>query len=815
MKRIYPAVFLVSCSILMFEVALIRIFSIHLWYHFAFMVISIAMLGIGSAGTVLAIYSGSPDVHNKKNRNALSGMKHTLGWIHSDVSIALFSALAGISVFICYIVSNYLSFEPVRLSWEKTQLFYLALYCLVLSVPFFFSGAMIATAFMLHSSKSMFIYAADLLGAGTGSLAILFLLNSARPEYAVLAASSLSLAGSLIAGKKMIRVPSFIFLVINVVVFFTHPDFLTVAMSPYKNLSLNLKYPGAEHLTTHYSSHSQIDVFKSPAVRFAPGLSLKYLKDLPDQIGLSIDGDRISAITDVRDKKRLEFIEYLPSSAAYEIGGKNDVLVLDPEGGMQALAAEHYGALQTHKVESNPLTVKVIRDNFRAFTGGLFDNDTWTGYGRSWLQGVQPEADGSRGYDVIDILMAGTSVGGIYGISEDYRYTVEAFKEYLGALKREGILSISLYLIPPPRTEFRIASTIAAAFEERGVQEVFKRIIAIRSWDIMTVLAKRSPFTHEEIEHIKNFSESRRFDLVYYPGIRKEETNRYVKMSSNVYFEGIKKIMDPETRSHFTADYLFDIKPVYDDNPFFHYYLRVGNIKAIYEKMGHKWLYFLNEGYLLPFIFMTVLILGAVIIMLPVLHKKSRRATKSLGSTVTLSTLLYFAMLGLGFMFVEVPIVHQSILLLENPSYAFTVVLTAILVSSGIGSMLGSRFSQRFIPNILLMLVFLIFVYCLVQPLTFRFLTALSYKSRIAAIAMSLIPLGLFMGIPFPAGIRLIGKNYAALIPWAWAINACLSVLAPVLTIMLAIITGFKAVLWIGVLAYLGAFIALKKLTSL
>ncbi len=138
-------------------------------------------------------------------------------------------------------------------------------------------------------------------------------------------------------------------------------------MSPYKRLSLFLKYPGAKHLNTYYSSYSQIDTFKSPAVRFAPGLSLKYLEPLPEQIGLATDGDRIDALIDAKDKSRLRFLKFLPSSIVYEISRKNNVLVLDPKGGLHVLMAKYYGSKEIHKVESNPMIVKVIRENFNEF----------------------------------------------------------------------------------------------------------------------------------------------------------------------------------------------------------------------------------------------------------------------------------------------------------------------------------------------------------------------------------------------------------------------------------------------------------------
>ena len=623
MRRIYLAIFLVSCSALIFEVSLIRFFSIYLSHHFAFMVISIAMLGIGSAGTALSVFAR---LKNKSN-------------------ITVYAALAGIAIIFGYIASNNVSFDPVKLSWDGTQILYIALYCFVLSIPFFFTGILIATAFSTQSEKSEFIYSADLFGAGIGSLSVLGLLNIAGPEYAILTASLLCFIASFVTdGKNMKWFVSFL-IIVNVLLLIIHPDFINIKLSPYKNLSLSLKYPGAKHLMTYYNSFSRIDSLKSPAVRFAPGLSLTYLDPFPEQIGLSVDGSEMNAVTKAEDKNSLRFLKFLPSALAYEIltsqknltenknviarsssdsssviarhevpkqsqdklgtvpaifkdeilrgvypeqkdeilrfaqndmrraqndklrglshenypspiplpqgeGVKGRVLIIEPKGGQQALIAEYYGFRNIHKVESNSLLVKIIRDDFGEFSGEIFRDNTFTGLGRSYLRSSQFTVHSSRFYDIIDLPMTGTSVSGAFGISEDYRFTIEAFKDYLNALKRDGFISVSLYLIPPPRTEPRILTTIISALEQVGIKDVSKHLAAIRSWDSITILAKKSPLNHEEIKFIREFSREKRFDLVYYPGVKEEETNLYVKTPTNEYFNLLGPLLLPKAENY-------------------------------------------------------------------------------------------------------------------------------------------------------------------------------------------------------------------------------------------------------------------------
>ncbi len=785
--KIFFVIFLCSSSSLAYEIALTRIFSIFLWYHFAFMIISIAMLGIGASGTVLSLYTP----------------------LKNPSKIGIYSLLLGISISITYIVSNHIPFDPVRLSWDRMQFFYIGIYCITLSIPFFFTGLIVAVAFSSMSEKSGLVYSADLIGAGIGSIGVLYFMTMAGPDKTVFIISSIALSAAFISGGKSLKIISLTLMLLTLSLVVFHPAFVKLRMSPYKGLQIALRYPGAEHLKTYYSPFSRIDTFKSPAVRFAPGLSLRYLDTLPEQIGFSIDGGEINAVTAFGDRASLEFLKYLPSALPYEISKNNDVLILDSKGGLQSLVAEYYGALNTYKVESNPLLIKVIQKDFNVFSGGIYSQNSWSGLGRSWLK------YSDKHFDIIDIPMIGTAPSGSFGISEDYRFTVEAFKKYLTHLKHDGILSINLFILPPQRIELRILNTANKAMEELGIKDndIEKHIAAIRSWGSICILMKKSPFTSSEIEAIKRFSKDKRFDLIYCPGIKEGETNIYVRMPSNEYFTAFKNILNPETRERFTNTYIFDVMPVRDDNPFFHYYLKLKNIGTIYKIMGEKWQYFIEEGYILPAVFIQVLFLSLILIILPATTRVKAKVDKkdNLNLGLGLNLLPYFAFLGTGFMFVEVSMVQRMIFLLENPSYAVATVLASILISSGIGSLLSYRVIGLRSPAVTIVISLLIIAYSMFLPAISDNISPYPMSVKILLAFLILMPLGLFMGIPFPTGLKILGGKDKSLIPWAWAINGCLSVLAPIVTIMLAIVIGFKIVLWIGALTYLMAFFTLRR----
>ncbi|MCL5023868.1 MAG: hypothetical protein M1497_10975 [Nitrospirae bacterium] len=797
-RKILLGIFLFSFSSLSYEIALTRVFSISLWYHFAFLVITLAMLGIGASGTVLSLY---PGLRASSRPGEVSE------------KIALYGLLLGAAITLSYLLSNRLPFDPVRLPWERVQLLYLFLYCLFLSVPFFSFGLSVSTGISAASGKSGLLYGADFTGAGAGSVALLFVLSKTAPENAILLASSIASAGAFLIGKGKTRAAS-VFLIASNLLLFATPDLIAPRISPYKGLQIALKYPGAEHIRTYHGPFSRVDVFRSPAVRFAPGLSLRYLDELPEQTGLSVDGGKTNAITGAGNEDALAFLKFLPPALAYEMRKRDDVLVLDPEGGLDVLLARHYHSGNISSVESNPLVTQVIGRDFNDFSQGIYDKNTWTGMGRSWLKTRNEQ------FDLIDMPLTGTSPAGAFGVAEDYRFTAEAFKEYLGHLKKDGILCIHLFIVPPPRVELRLLNTLVTSMEEMGIGETENKIISIRSWGTVCLLAKREPLTSDEIRAVRKFSKEMRFDLVLLPGIREEEANLYVKMPSNDYFNAFRKILDPASRASFERDYLFDIAPVRDDNPFFHYYLKLRNLGPTYRVMGEKWQFFIEEGYLLPIVFLQVLILSGLFIALPAVSRREAeaRVEKTQNERFTpirrLTSLLYFAFLGVGYMFVEIPLIQKMILPLENPSYAVSSVLTSMLVSSGAGSLLSQRVGALRRPCAVLAAAAVIVGYSVLLPSISDAVSSQPMPLRIVSAFAFLVPLAFLMGIPFPTGMRTIGEKSPDMIPWAWAVNGCLSVLAPILAVMLAMAVGFKAVFWMGAAAYFLAFLTFPMMKS-
>lgn len=773
-------IFLCSLSAISFEIALTRIFSISIWHHFAFMVISIAMLGIAAGGTALAVFPGL------KRINA------------GFYALGLAAAIP-----LGYMLANIIPFDPARLSWDSRQIFYIAFYYAVLSIPFFFFGLIMSSSFAAFGERAGRIYGADLIGAGAGSAAVIALMNNLSPEACVFLISSGALCGAFLMG---IRRGALTAAFIVAAVFFVGGKSVEVRMSEHKGLQMALKYPGAEHIKTYNSAFSRVDVFQSPLARFAPGLSLRYLDPLPRQVGISVDGSDLSAITEGNADA---FLRHLPSALPYEmfLGRKPDVLVMEPKGGLPILLAQSYGANEIFSMDSNPLMVDVIKKDYGVFSGDIYAENAWKGLARGRLMTMR------KSFDIIDISLLSAVPSGGFGISEDYRFTVEAFREYLSHLKPGGVLSMSVYIFPPPRTEFRLLSTVLSALKATGADdtEASRMIAAIRSWATVSIIAKAGPLTEDEIGAIREFTRRNGFDIVYYPGVKEEETNIYVKIGAmsggtagtppDLYYEAFRRLIDPQTRKQFQRDYLFDIGEVGDDAPFFHHYLRLKNAGEIYKVMGGKWQYFIEEGYLLPAVLVQAVFFGLLLLIAPALRARP--------SASDASWLAYFALLGMAFMFVEIPLIQTLILPLETPSYAVAVSLASVLVSSGAGSYLSERIKPLSSPYAVLALAALLAPYGLLISRTVGAIAAFPMAYKIVLSFVIISPIGFLMGIPFPLGMRRLARMRADRIPWAWAVNGCFSVIAPMAAVMSAMAVGFKGVFIIGAAMYAGAFLLL------
>ncbi len=788
-NRSLAAIFLISSATLCLQISLTRYFSVSQHYHFAFWVVSIAFMGYGASGSFLTLFKSFSSVDR-------------------DTFLSYSSFIYSLTILLSFLLCNSVPFDFISISWDKNQIFFVFLYYILLCTPFFFAGLTISFAISRVPRLVNRIYFSDLFGAGAGTLIALFVFLLKGDRGVIIFCSFLALFSSFLFSWRRRFTFRFLLLClmsVEIVLFLSSPSWLSFRISPYKALPIALKYPQAKHLLTRWNSISRVDIIDSPAIRYAPGLSLLYEKELPPQLGLSTDGGELSAITRIKDSEepQLEFLSYLPSSLAYSLTESPRTLIIEPKGGLDVLSSLYFNASQIKVIETNPLTAKLLRQELAQFSGDLYNKKNIhvvSAYSRAALKQDKDT------YDLIVFSLTdvfGSTGTGLYGFSENYLYTTDSFAHILNRLSPDGLVSISLYLLPPPRQEGRILATWIDILE-RSEMDPGSHIIAIRSWGTISFFIKKSPFSRQEIQKLKDFAGKRLFDLVYYPGIQIDETNIHIELEKPLYYNLTLQLLSPSERAKLYKNYLFQIKPVTDNRPFFFNFFKLNKLKATYKAMGRKWLPFLQGEFLVPLLLVQSIIIAFFLILLPIfVFRKAKNKIRGFSSRI----FLYFSLIGMAFMFLEITFIQKFILFLGHPLYSVSIIIFSLLFSSGLGSFFSKRILgqnlKRNLKRSLLLCAGLIVLYLFLLPFLYESLIGFNLTLKIILTFLVIFPLGFLMGFPFPTGVRLLDQGEKRLILWAWATNAFSSVINSILALIIAFWGGYNLVLVLAAGGYL------------
>ncbi len=780
----YASLALLSAAALAFEITLTRLFSVTQWYHFAFLAVSVALLGYGASGTALSLvprWARPPT-----NRRA-----------------SILSVLFAIGVVGAYLSLNHLPFDSYRIAWERIQLLYLVLYYLALTVPFFCAGLVTGLLLTAHPDQANRLYAANLLGSALGGLVpVLFL--PLVGEGTVLAIAALGLLAALVfhlqspglADGSSPRFPRLLLLAASCVLLILSwfpPTLFQLQLSPYKGLSQVLRFPDAEVIWQRWNAFSRVDRVASSAIRSAPGLSLSYPGELPAQDGVFVDGDDLSPVLKTADVQG--FTDFLPAALPHRLRPGGRSLVLEPKGGLDVRVALDQAVASVVAVESNPLLVDAA---------GIVYDDT-----RVRIAIEEGRSYARRSDELFDVIHLSLSdsyrpvTSGAYSLGERYDLTVEAFEDYLARLRPDGLLAVERWLQLPPSEMLRAGATAIEALRRAGVTDPGDQLVVVRDWQVGLVLIKNGPFKPAELVAIRTFCRERSLDLVAMPGLAEAEANQYNILDEPVYYRAFRQLLaDPEV---LYANQTYNVRPPTDDKPFFFHFFKWDQAQVVLQQLGKTWQPWGGSGY-----FVLVALLGVavvtsgILILLPLAFQKG---TAGEGKGLKGKVLLYFGLLGLGFLFVEIPLMQRFILFLGQPIYAFASVAAAILLFSGLGSLLAPRLSIRWT---LPLLVVAILLYPLGLPVLFQALLGAPLAVRLLATTLCLAPLGLLMGTAFPSGLAWLQERAPGLVPWAWAVNGCTSVLASVLAAMIALSAGFSWVLAAAAISYAGAWLAIR-----
>ncbi|MBN2406605.1 MAG: hypothetical protein JXJ19_02810 [Elusimicrobia bacterium] len=771
----------------MLEISLTRIFSVVLYYHFSFMIISTALFGFGAGGVLLYLINNSLDEQRTPRY------------------LALFSNIFAVSVF----VSLFLILKlPAFPNLQGNAVFRLILYYLICALPFFSAGLCVSLAVSRFPHNIGRVYFSDLLGAGLGCITAVLVMNVLDGITAVIFVSFLAAVGTVCftkgdggTGKSTVKHRNIALSTAVVFAMLTAVNALTGMLRITYVKGENVA--GIPALYDRWNSFSRVAVYagntKLPDDRkflYSWGLSESFSGPVPGQLYMNIDNGARTVINRFDgDFEKTAYLRYDIVSFAYYLKDSPKALIIGSGGGADVLAALSFGSTDVTAVEYNPLIVKAVREDFRDFSGNIYSRPevkVFTEEGRSFVRNTGDK------FDIVQLSLVDTaaaSAAGAYVLAENFLYTSEAFRDYLEVLNNDGVLTITRWMYSPPKETIRLISMGLEALEKTGAERPKDHMAVFKSrqWAAAFIL-KKTPFTEEDVRILEDAGGRLGFETVYLP----------YRYTDNDFYS----LTGTADKEQFYAKHPFDISPSSDDRPFYFNNIRLKDfLKAYYYKKDMN--LFNSEAILvLVAVFCTALILVLLFIFAPLLTFRKNDIGKT-GASV-LKKIMYFGCLGMGFMLIEISLINKFILFLGHPVYALSVVLFSILVFCGIGSYLTVKFSQaglkKALVRVLAGIIILSLAYIMLLPVIIYSNITMPFYLKVFLSTLIIAPLGLILGMPFPIAIKMINdERNAMIIPWAWSVNSAASVMGSIITLVIAMSYGFNAAILTGSAIYTAA----------
>ena len=758
-RSVYAGIFAVSAATLLFQVTFVRIFSVSIWYHFAFLVVSISLFGIGASGVALSFVKVGP-------REA-----HLRAWAPACFSI---------SALLAYLLTNAIPFSPFRILQDSKQLFYFFLYDILLMIPFFFSGSAVALILRAYPARAGRLYAFDLIGAAVGTLLIFWVLPWGGARGAIVLASCLGLvAAALLAPVTRMRRGLAVAAVAHLPLLVMPSLLPDVRMDSTKPVTTEIKR-GGTHAVSRWNALSRIDVVEKTG-----GNPMIFI-DAAAATPVTPPQDSTTAARDI-------------STIGYQLRPGAAVAVIGSGGGVDVQNALALGARSVTAIEINPIIIDLVTNRYRDVVGDAFRDPRVhlvRDEGRSCI------ARSRERFDVLQITLIDTwaaSVSGAYSLSENYLYTTEAFAEYVSHLSDSGVLSITRWYYEMPRL---VALARAGLQEELGIEDPTRHVLVVQEKIRALLLVKRTAFAPVEVGQVRAIANARGWRVEHDP----------VQPDIRAPYAILLSAPDPLS---LYRDADIALHPVRDDSPFFFQMTRWKSVKLdALRKFG-------GVGFLEPLAIPVAqiallsaliisLVLSAVLIAVPLVLKKGTAVPRERRGT----WLVYFLGLGLAFIIVEVVLMQRFALFLGHPTYSVTAVLFAILLFSGLGAAWSDRrhgTTADVVKPVLWGLPIAIVLLAFVVPPLLRELIGLPHAVRLS-IGVSLIaPVAFLMGVPFPLGIRAIAATGGKHVPWAWAANGCASVVGSVCAVLGAMVWDFSTMLLVAGAIYVAALTVISR----
>ena len=769
-RRDYITIFLLSCSLLIFQIALTRVLSVVVWYHFAFLTISMVMLGLGAPGVWFALM-----------RRPLRLLPACL--LASGITVPLATILiikngttllaSGSAIWIILCVL------PAMLSLGSAI-------CLLLMKA---TGA--------HIQR---MYGIDLIGACLGAVVIVPLLHWVPTPELAACCGLLPLLAALQYGPIW-RACGAALAIALVVVMTTTPLLKLTHCKVYDEALMKPvfeKWTPTARLTIFDESFWLLQ--SEHKTGFSWGRGSKYPSDQSTamlQYWLEQDGSAGTPITKFDgDLSKTGHLDYDITTLGYQLRPPERVVVIGGGGGRDILSALRAGAADIEAVELNRHTIAAVSETFGNISGDIYHRPGVTAFaneGRSHLT----HSEGK--YDFIQISLIDSwaaSAAGAFALAESNLYTSEAYQLYFDRLNEGGILSTSRWLGELPR----LLLLGRSALEQAGFASPEKHVLMASAGSVATVLISKTPFAAEDIARLTDICEQRGFD-VQYP----TQPGKAANAAAIDLIEGRNQVL---------ADHGLNVDPPTDDSPYFFHLI---SPFADASKFAGDAIQLtgvnlnLSSTLVLRQAMFLVSLLAVILFLLPFLrYAVARRAVgqQPVRWGSLLQSSLFFATIGAGFMLLENMLLQHFVLYLGHPSYATTVIISSLLLGMGVGSMAAGRLGIAGLCRLGWLVPVAILLVVSALPTLFAATLGLPLALRITIACVILVPLGGALGTFFPLGMMRFGDTNK---PWYWAINGVFGVVASVMSLALSMEFGFLFVGQLSAFIYLLAWLCLQQ----
>jgi hypothetical protein len=785
--RTLAGLFLISVATIMDEILLTRIFSVTMWYHFAFGAISLAMFGMTVGALQVYRHPDTYEPHQAKRQ-----MAHSCLWF----------AVTAVGSVLIHMLVPFASQPIFAIFWILFS------YCM-LSIPFYFSGVCVCLALTKFPNSASSLYTADLVGAAGGCILVILTLKVSDAPTAVmclallasLAAATFAIDGGLPRLRQVALITSVILgglVIVNSALVLKQSSPLRITWAKGK--------AEPRPLYEKWNSFSRITVDGNPDVAtsvISEGISSRYPENQRTrQLRLTIDGGAETTITHFDGKfNDLEYLKYDVKNIVHQLHSDGSVLIIGAGGGRDILSAISMGQANIRAVEINQSILNTVNSRFGDFSGHL-DRNPKVAYvndeARSYIARTQER------FDVIEASFIDTwasTAAGALSLTENSLYTVDAWKLFLNRLTPHGVLSFSRWYAPGlPAEAYRLTSLATAALRSIGVTDPRAHILLVRNMrtniegfdriGAATILVSKQPFSEKDIDRFESISKQMRFDIVLSP-----------RSAIDPIFGALADGEDPST---FLTSLQMNVSAPTDDSPFF-FDMKPFRYLFRKTKVDESGMFGLQSGEFVIVLLLGVSGLTAYFILLPIVKTMSKDTVRR-----SIPCWFFFTAIGVGFMLIEVSQMQRLIVFLGHPTYALSVVLFTLLLSGGIGSFTTSKLAKpnRHTAFRLLFLCIGLFVFGLLTPHAVTAFASSTTTVRIFLAIGILFPLGLLMGMAFPLGLKMSAGGFDALLPAFWGINGAASICASILGMAIAMNSGISAAFWTGFWCYCVAFLA-------